>query len=168
MLEEPTGLETPKLPCLETLMPAPARINELMVEILKVFLPSPPVPHTSMVSYPERSTGRHNLSKASLKPASSVGSIFRIRNTVRKDEISISEKLFLPIFIRTSSASVRLSFPPPYKYSSVSFMRIHSFIQPVFDQFFPQGSQDRFRVELYSFNLKLFMAQRHNAVFIIN
>ena len=39
--------------------------------MLNVSFPSPPVPHKSIVLKSDKSIGRHNSSKASLKPISS-------------------------------------------------------------------------------------------------
>jgi hypothetical protein len=44
----PQRLDMARLPCLATGMPAPATTNAAVVEMLKVWAPSPPVPHVSM------------------------------------------------------------------------------------------------------------------------
>ena len=48
----PQSLEAARLPCLETFTPAAARTNMAVVETLKEWEPSPPVPTISMVSMP--------------------------------------------------------------------------------------------------------------------
>ena len=44
---EPAREETARLPCFATVTPAPATTNAAVVEMLKVFRPSPPVPQVS-------------------------------------------------------------------------------------------------------------------------
>ena len=44
---DPPESEAPRLPCLQTLAPAPATTKAAMVDTLMVWLPSPPVPHVS-------------------------------------------------------------------------------------------------------------------------
>ncbi len=44
---EPERDETARLPCFATVTPAPATTNAAVVEMLKVFRPSPPVPQVS-------------------------------------------------------------------------------------------------------------------------
>ena len=46
----PAAEDTARLPCLATGTPAPATTNAVVVEMLKVWRPSPPVPHVSMYS----------------------------------------------------------------------------------------------------------------------
>ena len=48
--KETVRLDTDLLPCLATVMPAPAATNEATVEILNVPEPSPPVPHISIAA----------------------------------------------------------------------------------------------------------------------
>ena len=47
---EPQRLVAARLPCLAIATPAPAATKQLVVEMLKVFEPSPPVPTTSTTS----------------------------------------------------------------------------------------------------------------------
>ena len=86
---------------------SPAVTNEDNVEILKVSLPSPPVPHKSIVLNSLKSTEMHNSSSASRNLQAS-RLIFLIIKTVRKE--AICELLYLPsaILVIISLASFLL------------------------------------------------------------
>ena len=66
---EPTRDETERLPCLATAAPAPAATIAAAVEMLKRFLPSPPVPHVSSRGDRPVATRRIRRRRADTAPA---------------------------------------------------------------------------------------------------
>src|ERR1700733_3701326 len=135
------------------------------VEILKVFLPSPPVPTISMVSSPSRSILTQSSSKASRKPCSSSMVMLRIRKTVIKAAISLS--LYSPraILVSTSLACSRVSVLCSNKYCKIFFISLR--FQPVFHQLFALGREHTLRMELHPLNIQGLMPEAHDIVVVV-
>ena len=100
------------MPCLVTVYPAPATINDEIVEILKVFFPSPPVPHKSIEFNSSKSILRHRSNNASLNPSISSTQGILILYTVKNEAINESSYFFAEISNKTDfdSSYVRVSF----------------------------------------------------------
>ena len=100
----PLLLDTPRFPCLATASPAPHNTKEEVVEILKVFRQSPPVPTISTIPFTSVGSGVALLTMTLDAAAISAGLSFfifiAIRNALTCSLLALpSIMIFMAVFI---------------------------------------------------------------------
>ncbi|OPY91086.1 MAG: hypothetical protein A4E72_00300 [Syntrophus sp. PtaU1.Bin208] len=107
----PQALETARLPCLATVIPAAATTKADVVDILKVFILSPPVPTTS-TTIGDRASMRVAFCRM-LRAAPATSSMVSpfIRSAVMNDPIcaSVAPPSMISFIVAVISASLRLT-----------------------------------------------------------